>query len=73
MSLRCGITTGACAAAAAKAAVTVLAGGAAPREIDLCLPSGQSIRRADSLRPSHARALRLPRRPSARMPATTRT
>ncbi len=44
MSLRCGITTGACAAAAAKAAVTVLAGGAAPREVDLCLPSGQSIR-----------------------------
>jgi cobalt-precorrin-5B (C1)-methyltransferase len=44
MKLRCGITTGACAAAAAKAAVTVLAGGAAPRQIDLCLPSGQSIR-----------------------------
>jgi cobalt-precorrin-5B (C1)-methyltransferase len=44
MSLRCGITTGACAAAAAKAAVTVLAGGAAPGEVDLGLPSGQSIR-----------------------------
>jgi cobalt-precorrin-5B (C1)-methyltransferase len=44
MSLRCGITTGACAAAAAKAAVAVLTGGAAPQEVDLCLPSGQSIR-----------------------------
>ena len=38
MSLRCGITTGACAAAAAKAAAAVLAGGVAPREVELCLP-----------------------------------
>jgi cobalt-precorrin-5B (C1)-methyltransferase len=44
MSLRSGITTGACAAAAAKAAAAVLAGGPAPGEVDLRLPSGQSIR-----------------------------
>ncbi len=44
MSLRCGITTGACAAAAAKAAAAVLAGGVAPREVELCLPSGESLR-----------------------------
>lgn len=44
MSLRLGITTGVCAAAAAKAAAAVLAGGPAPGEVDLRLPSGQSIR-----------------------------
>jgi len=44
MSLRRGITTGACAAAAAKAAASVLAGGVAPREVELCLPSGEALR-----------------------------
>lgn len=44
MNLRCGITTGACAAAAAKAAAIVLAGGGVPREVELELPTGQSLR-----------------------------
>ncbi len=42
MSLRCGITTGACAAAAAKAAVMVLSGGDAPEAVELRFPSGQT-------------------------------
>ena len=44
MSLRRGITTGTCAAAAAKAAVTVLAGGAPQCEVELRLPHGDTIR-----------------------------
>jgi cobalt-precorrin-5B (C1)-methyltransferase len=44
MSLRCGITTGTCAAAAAKAAAMVLTGGSAPNEIELRLPSGTMVR-----------------------------
>jgi len=43
MSLRCGITTGACAAAAAKAAASVLTGRVAPRAVELGLPSGETI------------------------------
>ena len=44
MKLRRGITTGVCAAVAAKAAATVLAGGDAPREVELRLPAGEMIR-----------------------------
>ncbi|TVS10984.1 MAG: cobalamin biosynthesis protein CbiD [Planctomycetaceae bacterium] len=44
MSLRCGITTGTCAAAAAKAAALVLTGGSAPSEVELRLPSGSTVR-----------------------------
>ena len=44
MSLRTGITTGVCAAAAAKAAVTALAGRPFPAEVEVSLPSGQTIR-----------------------------
>jgi cobalt-precorrin-5B (C1)-methyltransferase len=44
VSLRCGITTGTCAAAAAKAAALVLTGGSAPSEIELRLPSGPMVR-----------------------------
>ncbi len=44
MSLRCGITTGTCAAAAAKAAATVLVGGSPPHEVELRLPAGETIR-----------------------------
>lgn len=44
MTLRQGITTGTCAAAAAKAAATVLSGGAAPTEVELLLPGGRWIR-----------------------------
>ncbi|MCY2986533.1 MAG: cobalt-precorrin-5B (C(1))-methyltransferase CbiD [Planctomycetota bacterium] len=44
MSLRSGLTTGTCAAAAAKAAALVLAGGEAPRDVELQLPSGQAVR-----------------------------
>ena len=44
MSLRSGLTTGTCAAAAAKAAVLVLTGGAPPHEVELNLPSGQPVR-----------------------------
>ena len=44
MSLRRGITTGTCAAAAAKAAAIVLVGQAAPREVELRLPAGETVR-----------------------------
>ena len=44
MKLRSGITTGVCAAAAAKAAITTLAGGAVPCEVEVALPSGGTIR-----------------------------
>ena len=44
MSLRYGITTGTCAAAAAKAAASVLAGEVAPHEVQLQLPSGETTR-----------------------------
>lgn len=41
--LRSGFTTGACAAAAAKAAVTALITGDAPDEITFCLPDGEQM------------------------------
>ena len=41
--LRTGITTGACAAAAAGAASLVLSGRPAPREVALALPAGQKV------------------------------
>jgi len=44
MTLRCGITTGTCAAAAAKAAAMVLAGGDPPRDVEVFLPLGEAIR-----------------------------
>jgi cobalt-precorrin-5B (C1)-methyltransferase len=44
VTLRCGITTGTCAAAAAKAAVLVLTGQPTPGEVELRLPSGGLIR-----------------------------
>jgi cobalt-precorrin-5B (C1)-methyltransferase len=44
VTLRSGITTGACAAAAAKAAAMILAGNAAPAAVDLALPGGETIR-----------------------------
>ncbi len=43
MSLRTGITTGTCAAAAARAAATVLAGRAPPAEVPVELPDGRTI------------------------------
>ncbi len=43
MSLRCGITTGTCAAAAAMAAALVLTGGSEPSQVELRLPSGSII------------------------------
>jgi cobalt-precorrin-5B (C1)-methyltransferase len=43
MSLRTGITTGTCAAAAARAAATVLAGLAPPAEVPVELPDGRTI------------------------------
>jgi cobalt-precorrin-5B (C1)-methyltransferase len=43
LSLRTGITTGVCAAAAAKAAVTALVGRPFPAEVDVSLPSGKAI------------------------------
>jgi cobalt-precorrin-5B (C1)-methyltransferase len=42
-ALRTGITTGTCAAAAAKAAAMVLAGQTAPARVGLVLPEGQAI------------------------------
>ncbi len=44
MTLRCGITTGTCAAAAAQAAAAVLAGNPPPCEVEVQLPGGQAIR-----------------------------
>lgn len=44
MTLRSGITTGACAAAAAQTAAIVLGGGSAPREVELTLPAGGALR-----------------------------
>jgi cobalt-precorrin-5B (C1)-methyltransferase len=41
MTLRSGITTGTCAAAAAKAATLLLAEGTAPRQVDVTAPAGQ--------------------------------
>lgn len=43
-SLRTGFTTGACAAAAAKAATMLLAGQAAPGEVEIGLPDGSRVR-----------------------------
>ena len=43
MSLRTGITTGTCAAAAARAAASVLAGQAPPSEVSVELPDGRTI------------------------------
>jgi cobalt-precorrin-5B (C1)-methyltransferase len=42
-ALRCGITTGTCAAAAAKAAAMVLCGQQAPAEVAVTLPGGEAI------------------------------
>lgn len=42
-ALRSGITTGTCAAAAAKAAVAVLLGGNAPSAVEIRLPAGERI------------------------------
>ena len=44
MILRTGYTTGACATAAAKAAVTLLCGGAAPESVEISLPDGSRVR-----------------------------
>ncbi len=41
--LRSGFTTGTCAAAAAKAAVMLLAGRSAPREVGITLPGGDTV------------------------------
>ena len=43
MSLRTGITTGTCAAAAARAAASVLAGQAPPSEVAVELPDGRTV------------------------------
>lgn len=43
MSIRTGITTGTCAAAAAKAAAMLLSGQAAPQTVDIVLPGGQKL------------------------------
>ena len=43
MSLRTGITTGTCAAAAARAAAAVLAGLAPPAEVAVELPEGRTV------------------------------
>ena len=43
MTLRCGLTTGTCAAAAAKAAAAVLAGRAAMGEVEIRLPRGEVV------------------------------
>lgn len=42
-ALRSGITTGTCAAAAAKAAVAVLLGGNSPSAVEISLPAGERI------------------------------
>jgi cobalt-precorrin-5B (C1)-methyltransferase len=44
MKLRTGYTTGACAAAAAKAAATLLCGGEAPETVEIALPEGGRAR-----------------------------
>lgn len=44
MILRTGFTTGACAAAAAKAAATLLCGGEAPDAVEINLPDGTRVR-----------------------------
>jgi cobalt-precorrin-5B (C1)-methyltransferase len=44
VKLRSGITTGACAAAAARAATEALVAGIAPAEVEVRLPSGATIR-----------------------------
>ncbi|MDD5348825.1 MAG: cobalt-precorrin-5B (C(1))-methyltransferase CbiD [Chthoniobacteraceae bacterium] len=44
MKLRTGYTTGACAAAAAKAAVTLLCGGEIPEAVEIALPEGNRAR-----------------------------
>lgn len=44
MSLRSGFTTGACAAAAAKAAAGILLGDPAPKEVEVGLPDGERVR-----------------------------
>ena len=42
--LRCGVTTGTCAAAAARAAAELLLTGAAPDAVELSVPAGGSVR-----------------------------
>ena len=44
MILRTGFTTGACAAAAAKAAATLLCEGVAPESVEIALPGGERVR-----------------------------
>ena len=73
MSLRTGITTGTCAAAAAKAAVAVLCGGPVPAEVEVSLPSGADDSRADPRRATGIAMARPPRPRCARTPATTPT
>lgn len=41
--LRCGYTTGTCAAAAAKAAAVALLTGEIYRDVAICLPGGENI------------------------------
>lgn len=64
MSMRRGITTGTCSAAAAKAAALVLTGVEAPREVSVGLPGGRSLcvpilfARLDDDRPAATAAVR---------------